>query len=212
MRTSLLGLALIVIIVVFFVGCRNPEQALPPDSGGTTADDTRDEKQKENQGKDEPKEKENSSGVIELQGIRVIIPAGYQGTGGHDGVKYVNAIIAPKDSSRKYEIEVGYGIAATSADFEALMYSRGHDNDATVAKVDTEGWRSTGSAYTYIRTHGRAFSSLTNFDDSWGPSQVMGLYWNHKYFEVEFRVNEGVVSDYPDVLADFMATAIEVDW
>lgn len=160
--------------------------------------------------KDKEASADESTNVIELQGFKVIIPSGYEATGGHDGVKYINAVITPKDRSLAYEIEVGYGMAATSSDYESLMSVRGHYNDAAVLPVLTEGWSSSGDAYTFIRTHGRDSGAFTKFHEDKGPSQVMGLYRDFQWLEAELRIKDGSLSDYPDVLAEFMAVAI--DW
>ncbi len=133
---------------------------------------------------------DNQNKIIELQGFNVIVPQGFEGTGGHDGVKFVNTKITPKTKNPKYEIEVGYGIAATSSDFQGQMFVRGHYNNATVIPVDTEGWKSVGYAYTFIRTHGSDNSAFTKFDATKGPSQVMGLYRDGQWLEVELRAIE----------------------
>ncbi len=101
-------------------------------------------------------------------------------------------------------------MAATSSDFDSLMFVRGSYNDAAVLPVITEGWLSPGNAYTFIRTHGRDSGAFTKFQEDKGPSQVMGIYRDYQWLEAELRVKDGSVSDYPDVLAEFMAVAI--DW
>jgi hypothetical protein len=162
----------------------------------------------------EPEGEEATGEVIELQGFSVIIPPDHEGTGGHDGVKYANALIKPQNSTLKYEIEVGYGIATTRDDYQGVMTYRAVESDTAVKPVEAETWSSPGKAYTFIRTHGDAPPSLIEFQPEKGPSRVMGLYRSDgaggKYVEAELRVTEGSIEDYPETLEKFMATYI--DW
>lgn len=201
-KLILLGVFLLLSFSLF--GCSQTDTAPNPGEEQTDNKSVVDEVQN---GSDK---EENNNNVIELQGFKVIIPPGYEGTGGHDGVKYINAVVTPKDPGLAYEIEVGYGMAATSSDFDSLMFVRGSYNDAAVLPVITEEWLSPGNAYTFIRTHGRDSGAFTKFQEDKGPSQVMGIYRDYQWLEAELRVKAGSVSDYPDVLAEFMA--VSIDW
>lgn len=183
-------------------------QSKDNDSTEPSQEKDKTDQSKNNDSIDPPKDEDKN--IIELQGFNVIIPAGYTGIGGHDGVRYINAIVTPKNPNLTYEIEIGYGMAATSSDFESNMAVRGHYNDAIVQEVLTDEWLSKGSAYTFIRIHGNDAGAFTKFQEDKGPSQVMGLYRDNKWLEAELRITSGSLSDYPDVLAEFMAIAI--DW
>ncbi len=179
---------LLAVCIAFMMGCSSTDKADVPENV----------------------QEEAENNIIDFGIFRVIIPKGYTGTGGYDGVRYVNAILTPKDKSQKYEIEVGSTVAGTSNDYQGQMSVRGNYNNAVVAPVDTKGWKSPWEAYTFVRTDDRDSSALTNFNNSTGPSQVMGLFWDGMWLEAELRVKEGTISDYPDELYDFMAVAI--DW
>jgi len=148
--------------------------------------------------------------MIELQGFNVLIPAGYTATGGHDGVMFINAVLTPTDPNLTYEIEVGYGTAAVSDDYEGVMFVRGYYNNAIVTPVVSNDWKSVCNAYTFIRTTDQDFSSFIKFQPEKGATQVMGCYRNYLWLEAELRATSGTISDYPDALAEFMAVGI--DW
>lgn len=156
----------------------------------------------------DPSEGEDKS-IIKLQGFSVIVPQGCTGTGGHDGVKFINATITPIDPNLTYEIEVGYGIAGTSSDFESLMFVRGHYNDVAVKALVTDEWKTKCEAYTFIRTNDDS-GAFTNFKKEYGASQIIGFYRENQWLEAELRVKPGSLSDYPHVLEEFMSTYI--DW
>lgn len=107
-------------------------------------------------------------------------------------------------------MEVGYGIAATSSDFESLMFVRGHYNDAVVRPLLTDEWQIQYDSYTFIRTHGNDSRAFTKFQEEYGASQIVGLYRDFQWLEAKLRVKSGYLTDYPDVLAEFMSTCI--DW
>lgn len=163
--------------------------------------------------KDLPKDEtpsDEQEEIIELQGFYVHVPPGYTATGGHDGVKYVNVVLTPTDPQLQYEIEVGYGMAFVSDDYEGIMWVKGHYYETTVSPVDAQGWKSVCQAFTYIRNGESDAASFSDFKPEYGPSQMMGCYRDFKWMEVELRATSGEVSDYPNVLEEFMAVGI--DW
>lgn len=138
--------------------------------------------------------------TINMQSYTLTVPSNYELLkGGHDGVKYNNAILKPKDSSA-YEIELDFGIFfINSVDIrkETIRIEYG----ATTFDVSTEEYVQNGVAYTYTFTH-----------DTRGTVQAIELvtgdnpvYYMRGYIDVE---DDQGVNDPVDVLSSFIAKNI----
>ncbi len=182
--------------------------------GCGSSDETEDQVTEEGEGKPEATEDQKAAEetIIDLGGITVYVPDSYTGTGGHEGYRYVNAIITP--NHKNYEIEVPTIYAHLVDNYESTMSLREHYTGASVVAIETEGWRAPVLGYTYVRTQDDS-SSMTDFQEEHGASQIIGLFYEnpfnehaHAYFEIEMRVFEGELTDYYQEFEDFVANYV----
>ncbi len=193
-------LLILLVGILLMVGCSNDEKQTENDEKATSKDETNEEVVEEK--------------IIELGGLTVYVPEGYEATGGHEGYRYVNAIITPP--SKNYEIEVPQNYAHVSSDYASVKSVREHYTGAIVTPLDTEGWRAPVLGYTYVRVDDD-FSSFTDFQPEHGASQIIGLFYEkpfsehaNAYTEVELRVFEGEIEDYFETFVEFVAN--NIDW
>jgi hypothetical protein len=142
---------LLMLTLVFMVACSN-DQAAENNQGNSDAKTPSETPSAPVDDPTDPEEPTDDTKEINMQNYTLTVPSNYELLkGGHDGIRYHNAVLKPKGSVA-YEIELEYGIFFIN-NIEERKTTIMLEYGASAMDVSTDEFKQSGTAYSYTFDH-----------------------------------------------------------